>query len=128
MRRLVTVMATVTSMALACRAAEGPRFEVVRLPETAYLTPDAAAPPDAGAREAGSGRGAGTSKPVLPSNCYAAPAKTPSDDEASSDFPDCVQAKSERLYLDPEKTRRTREKMGREDVCCYTAPRYDYGE
>lgn len=109
----------------ACHRPEGPSFEVTRLPETAYLAPDAAILVDAGASEGGpSGRGTAVRKPVMPANCSKPPAKAPNEDEASSDFPECLQYKNERFYLDPDKTRRVREKMG-DDVCCYTAQRYD---
>lgn len=112
--------------AVGCHRPTGAGFEVARLPETVYLTPDAATVADSGGADAGgSGRGNAARKPVMPANCSKAPARQPNDDEASADYPECMMYRNERLYLDPEKTKRVREKMGQEDVCCYSAPQYD---
>jgi hypothetical protein len=127
MSRVVTPwMGVGLVLAIACHAATGPGFEVDRLPETAYLTPDAAPPPDGGPREGGAQRDSGALRLVMPSNCVAAPARPPSDDEAASDFPECPNNKGERLYFDGQKTQRVRDKMQR-TVCCYSVPQNDYG-
>ena len=123
-KAVLPLLACAVVVLMGCHRPDGGEFEVVRLPESAYLAHDAAPGVDAGAVEGGSGRGTGARKPVMPANCVKPPAKTPSDDEASSDFPECMQSKNDRMYLDPEKTKRVREKMGDEGVCCYSTPSY----
>ena len=77
-------------------------------------------------RPAGAGfdRGNAVRKSVMPVNCAKAPAQQPNAGEESGDYPECMLYLYGRLSLDPTKTKRLREKMGREDVCCYSPPQY----
>ncbi len=128
MSRVVTISLWCVFSVIACRGAERPGFEVVRVPELAYLSADAATTPDAGEREAGPPtRGSGTLRLVMPPNCTDVPKREPTEDEAASDFPECPNYKSQRLIFDTDRTKRAREKMGR-PICCYVVPQGDYGE
>jgi hypothetical protein len=100
----------------ACRGQEQPGFDIVRVPQTAYLTPDAAPAPDAGAPDA-SGREGGTFRPSIPPLCFTPPPKTPTEDEAVEAFPECTQYHAQQ-YFDEDRTKRAREKA-QKPLCCY---------
>ncbi len=121
---LANLLACAVIAAVSCYRPAGAGFEVVRVSETAYLTPDAATAPDGGPEAGGSDRGNAVRKSVMPVNCAKAPAQQPNAGEESGDYPECMLYLYGRLSLDPTKTKRLREKMGREDVCCYSPPQY----
>jgi len=104
----------------ACGGQEQPGFDIVRLPQTAYMpAPDAAASPDSGPPDAGP-RPAGSFRPVIPPLCFAPPTKPPSEDDSAGDpYPECLGYRTGNQYLDRERTERVRGKV-QKPVCCYS--------
>ena len=88
---------------VACRNDSDPGFEIVRVPLSAYATPDASAPPDGGTES-----GPSESEPIIV--CI----QPQSDDDDS----DCADSYHGRSY-DEKATERHRRKDGEEHVCCY---------
>jgi hypothetical protein len=108
----------VLAVMAACRAEEQPGFDIVRVPQTAYLTPDAAVAPDAGAPEAGTREG-GAFRPSIPPLCFVPPPRAPSEDESVGEpYPECAQYRNGSQYFDKDRTDRAREKA-KKPLCCY---------
>jgi len=120
MTRAMLVPAAVLVVGFACRGQQ-PSFDIVKVPETAYLTPDAAAAPDAGPPDA-SRREGGTFHARIPQLCYPPPILPPQEEDAASDHPECAAYHPVSQMFDGERTDRVREKIGRA-VCCYQVSR-----
>ena len=117
---MLSARAIVPCAALAlfgCHNDEGPGFEIVRVPLSAYASPDGGARSDgAVAQTADAGAG-----PIV--LCVAPKQSSDSDDDESSSD-DCADHYEGRRY-DEKATTRHRNK-GEEGVCCYRRGRFPY--
>ncbi len=108
------------ALAVACREESG--LDVVRVPESAYLSPDASKPVRVVTSDAGSDAAAFMVCVQAPPSDGEDEDKGEStepkpDSDSSTDFPDCP-AKYEGRPLDPRTTQRHREHDD-ERACCY---------
>ncbi len=103
---------------IACQQDSG--LDIVRVPQSAYLAPDAAKPPavvaEAGASDAGAFMVC-VDAPGAPDDDKEDSEEAKPEGEMSDDFPDCP-VKYEGRPLDPRTTQRHREHDG-ERACCY---------
>jgi hypothetical protein len=120
MSRALLASAAILAVGFACRG-QRPAFDIVKVPETAYLTPDAAVAPDAGAPDANRREG-GTFRPRIPQLCFAPPSVPPQEEDAADDHPECARYHPVSQIFDGERTTRVREKVGK-PVCCYQVSR-----
>ena len=120
-RAMLAPMAVLVIVA-ACRGQEQSGVEIVRVPQTAYLTPDAAVAPDAGGRDAGAREG-GAFRPSIPPMCFLPPPRAPSEDESVGDpYAECARYRNGSQYFDESRTERAREKA-KKPLCCYQISR-----
>ncbi len=118
MKRTQAAALMAALLALACPQAEAPPFEIVRVPESAYLEPDAAAPPEAAAPDAAQRSPRPPVKAALPSSCFELEAGAPRSADEDEDYPECERRRGRISFFEPTLTHQIRTMLDR-NVCCY---------
>jgi hypothetical protein len=113
---MLTRAMIVAMVLVACRDTSDPGFEIVKVPRTAYASPDASATGEGGVA---TGRDGGGDPVVL---CVPKPEKQEGDESSDDDCPSAYQGRS----YDEKATTRHRAKDDESTVCCYRKGRVSH--